>query len=108
MVTPHAEVEHVDIGQGGNGNNGDQQAEKVSQLPQYLEWKTAATMLVETIRTFWNICASIHLSVHAEEDNDGEDKRLNAVPDCKHSGYYHIIRGEFLLSGNIIFIPAVT
>ena len=82
MVSPHVEVEHEDMGQGGNGNNGNQQAKKASQLPQYLEWNIAATILLETTRTFWNFRASIHLSVvHAEEDKEGAKERLNAVPD---------------------------
>ena len=92
MVTPHVEIEHVDMGQGGNGNKGNQQAEKVSQLPQYLEWNTAATILLETIRTFWNFRASIHLSVvHAEEDKEGAQERLNAVPDGNPAGDFQII-----------------
>ena len=90
-------------GQGGNGNNRNHQPEKISKLPQYLEGKT---ILLETIRTFWK--ASIHLSVvHAEEDNGGEQERLDAVPHGKPAGDFQIIHreGHFPLLTNTLMFP---
>ena len=48
------------------------------------------------------------LEVHAEEDNEGDENGLNAVPDAQPASKYHfkLRSGEVCLGNTGVFVPA--